>query len=185
MISVIETNGALLQQHPPAPQKKNKRSQMHFIDAHTRYSYMTVSCQSLLEQSMLLLTFKWKIRAWNLKEKKKKNHNSAELCLFVCICLWSSHAPMTLKFVNTQMPPQTFTHTHTHAHVCSRYTFPPVIFSVSRETSSLSCYTSRKWIFNPPVPPGGCLRKGFNWFQTNNDERHFLAKSFLYLFYLI
>ena len=80
----------------------------------------------------------------------------------------------------TCMHTDAHTHTQTHTHIASpdrhTCTFPTVISSVSRETSSLSWYTSHKWIFNP-VPPGGYLRKSFNWFKTNNYEPYFPAKS--------
>lgn len=110
------------------------------------------------------------------------------MCLSVCVCEPACSTDSQIcKHSNV---PQTCMHTdahrHTHIQTCThiyiaspnRYTctFPTVISSVSRETSSLSWYTSHKWIFNP-APPGGYLRKGFNWFKTNNYEPYFPAKS--------
>lgn len=68
-------------------------------------------------------------------------------------------------------------HIHINAtFIYIQHTFPAAIYSVSRETSSLSWYTSHKWIFNL-VPPRGCLRKGFNWFKANNYKPYFSSKS--------
>lgn len=156
------------------------------------FSWFSVLSKSLLsvlfhrpqevEHCILLqLTFKTpEIRSWNLKKGEMVS------LWFVCLCVFVSlRAPLTLKFANTELPHKhacilMHTHTHTRIYIASpdRYTvtFPTVTSSVSRETSSLSWYTSRKWIFNP-APPGGYLRKGFNWFKTNNYEPYFPAKS--------
>lgn len=98
------------------------------------------------------------------------------VCLWACMVQWLSNL-QALK-CSANMHAYWFTRIHTHIASPNRYTctFPTVISSVSRETSSLSWYTSHKWIFNP-VPPGGYLRKGFNWFKMNNYEPHFPAKS--------
>lgn len=104
--------------------------------------------------------------------------------MFVCVCLWACVLHWLSNLQTLLNSPQTCVHcdalTHTRIYIASpdRYTctFPTVISSVSRETSSLSWYTSHKWIFNP-APPGGYLRKSFNWFKRNNYESFFPAKS--------
>lgn len=105
------------------------------------------------------------------------------VCVFDCVCLWACVLHwlsnlQTLKCSHEHAGILMHMHTYTHIALPDRYTctFPTVISSVSRETSSLSWYTSHKWIFNP-VPPGGYLRKGLNWFKTNNYEPYFSAKS--------
>lgn len=70
------------------------------------------------------------------------------------VCLMQKRSTTDIDLLNVYI--------HTSAtFIYIRHTFPAAIYSVSRETSSLSCYTSHKWIFNL-MPPGGYLRKGFN-----------------------
>lgn len=73
----------------------------------------------------------------------------------------------TLVLLKLKRPLSMHVCTHVHVPYPSRHTrvpychISPPPFPVSRETSSLSWYTSYKWIFNPAAP-GGCLRTAFN-----------------------
>lgn len=113
---------------------------------------------------------------WNLK---KEILYYSGLCVRVCEPAWSSHSQICKHYkCPANVHAYWITHIYTYIASTGKYTctFPTVISSFSRETSSLSWYTSHKWIFNP-APPGGYLRKGFNWFKMNNYEPYFPAKS--------